>query len=308
MAMDNKKTQFALSGFRAMRLNPDGTIPTASRFLGFAGTVDVSSLTLSAGSLTIKIDGTVETKTVDFSGAVSSSAVTVAEAVTALTTAAFTGITWSADSATGRLKGVSSSGDYVQVYNAVAPLLDFGQSLSFGGQGLVFIKCFDNSKSYTVAKSLKDKEEIESESADGTLNTMVLGARLKGADISITQRDEDFDLVELIEGGTYDRTNNTYDPLTSDNSEHPTFFMEFYAPKYTSGTKKLPDVSSYRKLLVRSCQGITGDESADTKTWVEYPFSINATEYTDESSVSWPPYQISTMTVAAFEALNVETV
>ena len=307
MALQNKLTQFATKGFRAMRLNPDGTIPVATRFLGFANTVDLSSLTLGKGMLTLKIDaGAEETKEVDFSAADDDSAVTVAEAVTALNTAAFAGITWSADSATGRLKGAAASGTYIQVYGAVAPLLDFGQSLTHGGLGLKWVKAFDATKSYTVAKTMLDKEEIDTESADGTINTMVYGARLKGADVEVVLRAEDFDFIEMVEGGEYDRTEDTYDPPGSDQAEHPTFFMEFYGPKYAKGSVKLADLIGYKVLTLRTCQGMSGDDSGTTKAWTEYPFSLNATEYTDEDGNKLPAYQYSNITKAVFEARDVE--
>src|SRR5678815_4916266 len=114
MGYVNKKARFATEGFRVKRSNPDGTVPTASRFVGFANTTDLSDVlddTLDTADLTIKIDnGTEEKKTVDLSAAVDKAAVTVDEAVTALTAATFTGITWSKETATGRLMGVSANG------------------------------------------------------------------------------------------------------------------------------------------------------------------------------------------------------
>ena len=95
MAMINGKARFATEGFRVKRLNPDGTVPTASRFLGFLGTVDLTAvLTLDKADMSIKIDNAVaDENEVDFTAASDITAVTVAEAVTALTAAAFTGIT-----------------------------------------------------------------------------------------------------------------------------------------------------------------------------------------------------------------------
>jgi len=312
MAMQNLKTRFATEGFRAMRLNPDGTIPAASRFLGFTGTVDLSAIldVGDAADLTVKIDSTAEdTNTVDFTDAVDKAAVTVAEAVAALTTAAFTGITWSLDTATGRLKGVSATGTYVQVYGELAAALDFGQGLDHGGEGLVFVKSFDDlTKSIGLPKNIKAKEEIDVEGAQGTVTRMVISAKLQGMSPVIATKNKSYDMLEMIQGGTYNRTNNTYDPPLSSRTQSPRFFVEVYSPLYSQGVSKMEDLTHYEKLLIRSCIGMEGDVPIEAKAWANYSFNLEATEYVNESSVTLPAWQESQLTLANFEALNVETV
>jgi len=308
--MINRKTRFATEGLRIMRSNPDGTLPVASRFLGFANTADLSAvLTADKGDLTVKIDGTEDTNEVDFTAALDNTAVTVAEAVSALTTAAFTGITWSADAATGRLKGVSASGAYVQVYGEIAAALGFGQGIVHGGEGLKFYKFFnDETISIGLPKNIKDKEEIDLEGAKGTITRMVLGAKLQGLSPVLTLKIKDYDLLELIQGGTYDRSLNTYDPPTSDESEHPVFWLEIFSPIYAAGTNKFEDLTGYEKLLLRSCIGMEGDVPIEAKAWATYAFNLQATEYYDALGNKLPAYQEATLTAAAFAALDVENV
>ena len=170
MAMINGKARFATEGFRVKRLNPDGTVPTASRFLGFLGTVDLSAvLTTHAADMSVKIDNAAaDENTVDFTAALDETAVTVAEAVTALTAAGFTGITWSVDATTGRLMGASASGSEVEVTGPLAAALDFGQGVEHGGNGLEFLRSFnDDTMSIGETKNKKDKEEIDQEGAKG---------------------------------------------------------------------------------------------------------------------------------------------
>lgn len=312
MAFINLLTRFATTGFRAMRHNPDGTIPTAARFLGFSGTVDVSGIidVSNEADLTLKLDdGTEETKTVDFSGVSDDTAVTVAEAVSALTTAAFTGVTWTADTATGRLKGAFASGAYVQVYGDLAPYLDFGQALTHGGLGLVFVKAFnDLTKSIGLPKNIKAKEEIDMEGALGTITRMVIAAKLQGISPVFATKNKDYDLLELIQGGTYDRTNGTYDPPLSTRTQSPTFFVEIYSPMYAQGVKKLEDEAAYEKLVLRSCVGMEGDTPAEAKAWANYTYNVESTEYTNESGVTLSAYQEAQLTLSAFEALDVVNV
>jgi hypothetical protein len=97
---------FAGKGSRFQRHNPDKTIATPDRFLGFGGTANLTSV--SDNQLTLQFDNwDAVTKTVNFSGNVVNIArVTVAEAITVLTGAAFyPGLVWSADARNGRLRG-----------------------------------------------------------------------------------------------------------------------------------------------------------------------------------------------------------
>lgn len=308
--MINRKTRFATEGVRLMRNNPDGTLPTKDRLIGFANTADLSAvLTTSEASLSVSVDGVVQTKDVDFTAALDEEAVTVAEAVTALNAAAFTGFTFSADTGTGRLKAVSSSGSYVQIYGPLAAALDFGQGIQHGGNGLQFIRFFnDEAVSIGLPKSVKEKEEIDLEGANGAVTRMVIGSKLLGMSPVLTLKVKDYDLLELVQGGTYDRVNGTYDPPTSDESEHPVFHLEVFSPIYAEGINKRESVAGYERLLIRSCIGMEGDVPIEAKAWAQYAFNIEATEYTDAAGVKYPAYQEATLTSEAFDALAVETV
>jgi hypothetical protein len=112
MVVINRKERFACEGIRFQRHNPDGTIATPQRFLGFANTADLSKvLTNGKAGITMKADHKqAETKTVDFSAVNDASAVTVQEAVTALNAAGFTNAEFAVDEKTGRIKGAYGLG------------------------------------------------------------------------------------------------------------------------------------------------------------------------------------------------------
>lgn len=311
MAYLNQKSRFATEGFRAKRLNPDGTIPTASRFLGFANTANLDAvLTAHVADLTIKIDnGTAQTESVDFTAASDESAVTVAEAVTALTAAGFTGITWSSDTATGRLKGVAASGTEIEVSGPLAAALDFGMGIEHGGNGLEFIRCFnDRTISIGMTKNKKDKEEIDLEGAKGGLTRMIISAKLLGQTLAIATKDKDYDLLELIQGGTFDRTTGQYDPPLSSRQESPQFFIDVFSPIYSEGSNKLEDMTGYEQIRFRTCIGMEGDVPVEAKAWANYAYDIESTEYENENGVKLPAWFEKTMTVETFEGMNVETV
>ena len=157
----------------------------------FANTADLSAVleetfdeveeNVHTAGLTIKIDnGTAQTKTVDLTDAEDKNAVTV-KAVDALTAAAFTGITWSKEEGTGRLMGTSGTGTEIAVTGPLAAALDFGQGIAHGGNGLEFLKVFnDRTMSIGMTKNKKDKEEIDQEGAKGGITRMLISAKLLG--------------------------------------------------------------------------------------------------------------------------------
>ena len=310
----NRKQRFATFGIRFGRHNPDGTIPTASRFIGFANTVDLSDvLDDGMANLTIKIDAeTPETKTIDFSAAVNEEKVTVAEAIAALTAAGFTGITWSVDARTGRLKGSSSSGKIVQIYGKLAAALDFGQAIKHGGEGLrviSFIK--DGTISIGLPKSIKDKEEIDSEDASGNITRMVIGAMLQGINPVIVFKYKDYNFLELVQGGTLDRETGKYNPPLSSESEHPTFWGEMFSPVHNKGVNKQADVAGIERIFLRTMIGLEGDVPAEVKAWAQYAYNLNATEYTDYDDgkeVKLPAWEEGTITNEEFAALKLDKI
>jgi hypothetical protein len=124
----------------------------------------------------------------------------------------------------------------------------------------------------------------------------------------IATKNKSYDMLEMIQGGTYNRTNNTYDPPLSSRTQSPRFFVEVYSPLYSQGVSKMEDLTHYEKLLIRSCIGMEGDVPIEAKAWANYSFNLESTEYVDAAGVTLPAWQESQLTLANFEALNVETV
>ena len=313
MGYVNKKARFATEGFRVKRSNPDGTVPTATRFVGFANTADLSAVlddTLDTADLTIKIDnGTAEKKTVDLSAADDKTAVTVDEAKTALTAADFTGITWSKEAGTGRLMGTSATGTEIAVTGPLAAALDFGQGIAHGGNGLEFIKGFeDRTMSIGMTKNKKDKEEIDQEGAKGGITRMLISAKLLGQTLAIAMKDKDYEMLELIQGGTFDRTSGRYTPPPSTRLESPLFFIDVFSPIYGEGENKMENMSGYEQLRFLSCTGMEGDVPVEAKAWANYAYDVEASEYTNEEGKKEPAWWEQSMDVATFEGMYVEAV
>lgn len=311
MAYIKELSRVATDGFRIGRNNPDGTKPTALRFLGFAGTVDLTAvLTLDIGDLTVKIDGVSQTESIDFTSAADITAVTVAEAVTALTGAFTTpAITFSLDTATGRLKGSCATGTYVQVTGPLAAAMDFGQGLVEKGNGLEILKVFDDRvASIALAKDVIAAQKITQEGSKGTIDTVNIGQKLNGINPVININDDNYDLLELIEGGTFDRTAVTYTPPLNDKQTEPSFWIEIFSPLVRKGSVKFSDSPCEEMLSIPSCIGAEGDVGIESKAYAKYVFNITATGYTDEVGVKHPSYFKKQLSKSAFLAMDVENV
>ena len=308
--VENKKARFATEGFRIKRCNPDKTYATSQRTVGFSGEIDISeTLTASKALLSIKTGyGLWQEKEVDFSG-VNPSALTPAGAVQALTEAAFAGVTFSVDAATGRLKA-SCTDIELQIKGELAAALDFGQGRKHGGQGCYYKNYLnDETISITLPNNIKDKEEIDHEGAKGTVTRMVIPAKRLGASPAITTKFKDDELLNMIQGGEYtpgtSTTPGVYLPPNSQADGSPLFSLDIYAPLYGDGTSTIDQATGFERRTYFSCSGLEGDVPMEAKSWAKFAYNITATEATDENGKLLGVEKREEYTLEQFEGLHV---
>lgn len=308
MLRTNAKYAFGLEFARFMPLNADLTTPTTTSMLGGIGPFDFSGATSTAAvPLTIKIDnGTAETVNIDVStgvGSVDESAVTVAELFAAINAETPTDMTASADVTTGRIKLAYSgagSPDYIQVYGEAALISEFGQ-----GYGLKFIKS-DTLKSIGDSPTMKDVETFTTTDSNGLDTEVMSDGYRKGFTATIVDSAEDWELLALIEGGTYDSANGTYDVPTSETTK-PYFYIEAYYSQYSKGTNKEADITSYVKKTFRTCSGVVGDKTHE-RGFADGNYTITGTSYKDASGNIYGDTQLEQLTVEEYEALDLYNV
>lgn len=320
----NRKENFGVEGFRIQRNNPDGTIPTYDSMLGFSGTIDVSGLSGAATeNIAIKEDnGSVDDQVVDISGGVyaDSSAATVAEVVTALNTANAalgTPQNWTAstDVGTGRLKFELTAGTAtkVQLYGGLISYLGFGNysgaTPTFTDIGLKIVKGFDTTKSITLPKNIKDKEEIENETGDGSITSVIVNAIVKGVTPVITCAKNDYEMKQIIMGGVYDSSNDTYEPPNIDaQTQKPACNIEIFSPAYDQGSNLKTNIAGWEMITLRTVVGYEGDLTKEVKTFSDIIFNLDASEYTNSAGTKLAAYTEEMLTLAEYEALDVENV
>ena len=313
------KARFALEGFRVRRSNADGTMAMATRVIGFSGTVNLSKILDGASIVEVSVKvgaGNWQTEEVDFSAITDTTAVTVAQAVTALTQAGFTGVTFTKEPGTERLKAAAAGAAELQLKGKLFGAMDFGQGIKYGGLGSYW-KSYINDEAISAAlpNDIVEKEEIDMESAKGAVTRMIIPAKRLGASPALVMKFKDDELTQLVQGGEYTPATitepATYLPPKSDLGGSPLITLDAFAPLYGDGASQMDQVIGMDRRLFFSCTGIEGDVPMEAKTWAQFAYNLTATEYTDEAGEKFPAekrfeYNLSQWQAANFAGIGAE--
>jgi hypothetical protein len=313
MISETNIARFATEGFRIKRCNPDTTTAVADRTLGFVGLIDISTIldATKKAKLAVKLDaGAWIEKDIDFSSGVTVTALSPTNAAAKLTAAGFEGITFSVDTATGRLKASATSATELQIKSALAGALDFGMGRKHGGFGVYYIKYFnDETISITLPNDMKDKEEIDLEGAKGTVTRMILPGKHLGVSPVISTKFKNDELLQMIQGGIYIPATATqpatYEPPTSQAGGSPLFTLDIFAPLYSGGNSKEEQNLGMERRIFWSCSGTEGDVPMEAKSWATFAYNMNATEYTDEEGKLHAAEKRFTYDATLFELLRI---
>ena len=303
--LTDARYDYGLVFSRFMPHNADNTISTPSRVVGGIGPFDFSdAVSSSAVTLKWKIDNATEASdTVDLSTASDINAVTVDELVSAVTTAAPTGLTASKETGTLRFKlAMTTPGTtkYFQVYGEIAQYSEIGQGL-----GAKFIKC-ETGQSDAEEPTMKADETKTVTDANGIDTDLIIPGYRKGAIYTFIDTAHDNELRQLIDGGVYNTTLGTYEEPTLE-TEKKTFLMEQFYAVYKKGSNKKADRVGYVRELIRTCMG-SSKAGTRQNDWATYTYTITSTTYKNESGVFSGDKLSENLTVAQYEALAVTTV
>jgi hypothetical protein len=323
--------RFAAYARRIKRNNPDRyrTQATAERTLGFTGVIDISGvLTSSKAELSIKLNGDAwQTIEVDFSSA-TPTALTPSAAATVLNTAGFTGVTFSVDADTQRLKLAANTIEMVvipnhpeivlyktevQIKSVLAGVLDFGQCRRNGGLGCYWAKDFDDHDvSYGFAYDRKESENIDLEGERGSLTRMVIPGNILGVNFALATKFKDDELTSIIQGGQIipgsTTTPSFYIVPNSENTDSPTFTAEIFMPLYGQGTSSMDQIAAIERRIFPSCSGSEGDVPAEAKAWASFSYNIVASEPKDVTGEKGPSFMVPQYTWDQYDALGVDKI
>jgi hypothetical protein len=287
------------------------------RTLGFAGVIDITPvLTGNSASLQIKV-GTAawQKKTVSFSSS-TPAALTVTAAVTALNAAAFTGCSFSADTATGRLllKATDAGQNEIQIYGYLAGALGFGNCRAFEGMGCYYADYTSEDDTVTIQGAVQkdDNERVEQEGSHGTKTTVIIAGSRNGEDLTITTKPLDYEFQQMVQGGRYKRGAVTvpaeYEPPISGDPAvvgSPLMTILKIDPVYAANSESLEGQEvAVKTSLYYAALGSVGDESGGAKSLTQFTYTFNAGIYIDENGVRHANPLNTLYTAEQWEALN----
>jgi hypothetical protein len=290
---------------------------TGQRTLGFAGAIDITPvLTGNSAELRIKVGtGAWQTKTVSFASATPAS-LTVSAAVTALNAAAFTGCTFSADAASGRLllRATETGQTEIQIYGYLAGALNFGNCRAFEGLGCYYRDYITEDDTITIQPAVQkdDNERIEQEGSHGTKTTIVIAGGRNGEDLTVTTKPLDYEFWQMVQGGKYKRGTATapaeYEPpLPGDPAVigAPLMTILKVDPIYPANIESLEGQEIVAKTsLYYATLGSVGDESGGAKSLTQFTYTFSAGIYVDEGGVKHANPLNKQYTSGQWEALN----
>lgn len=253
---------YGLSRTLIRALNDDLTRPEAAGVFGGVGPFDFTAFSsdYTKVPMTLKAGAAAATPIeIDLTAALNKAAVTVAELVTAITDAladaSITTWTFSKDSTTNRLKAVCSVANaYVQVYGAGARVMRFGQ-----GKGVKAIKS-NTLQTLSNSPTLKEDTTHTITDANDKDTEIIKEGYTKGWTGSIVDTAEDFEIMELVEGGVLSADGKTYSAPIS-TTKKVMFEIETWNPLYKAGTNAEDQIAAWEHKKYRAIKGALGENT-----------------------------------------------
>jgi len=303
---------FGSSFLKFIPKNSDGSTPLPypgkSEVAAFSGVgpFDFSGATaIAAVPLTIKINTTAETKTIDLSAAVDDSAVTATELMAAITTAAFTGVTASVDTrGYGKILATGKDGevDYIQVYGEAATLGYFGF-----GFGLQF-RYSNTQKTFVFTPTNVEDEKIETIDINGLKTYVITPGYRDGLTATMTESAVDDQLRALFTGGSYDTVNKIFIDPTAD-AFRPLIAVETESKMYLKNGNQSGDYIGSKITRAFNMSAKEDSIGDGGRNFQDPGYSFNGTDYKDPvSGSSIGASSTQDYTKAAFELLDYENI
>jgi hypothetical protein len=294
--------------------NPDAGNPSVSRQVSAVGPFNFSGALLPAAvTIEIKTDnGAVVSDTINLTTPAPAggiTAVTAAELVTALTSAAVTNLTASVETATGRLLlalTTPGAAKYLQIGGEVAKFAGFGY-----GFGTEFVK-LDTQQSVAQEPVSKDSERLEVLDSSGRATAIITRGYRMGSNITVTDVAMDINLRAMLEGGTFRDDSYTEEAYVApgSSSERPSIEIEWFSGVYGKDDSNESNRIGYlwrkcKSAMLSSVGGTAGDRNIQTGV-----YTLAVTPYKDPISSADNEADTVTqfLTVSEFDALHVLTV
>lgn len=289
------------------RQNPGGKSAYLQGYLlGFTGEVNISeALTDDEGIVRIKVgNGEVQSRLVEF---IDPEELTPAKAVTALSSAGFTGCKFSVDLETNRLRvePTDSNIQWIQIHGDVAAALQFGGCRFNEGKGCYIWASFNNDlKSVAETEQWSEDTVIENDSPRGVPVKHTTPGKRTGTQFVITDRLDSREAKQMLNGGTWIsgtlETPDVYEPPTATSSVTTKIDVFTYSEVFDKNTNVEGDEAYVRERMYIGCVGKvipTGGAGA----WKDGEYTITAPDYKNEKGEDKASPRESDFTIAQWD-------
>jgi len=160
-------------------------------------------------------------------------------------------------------------------------------------------------KSFTTTPIQKEEETFTTTDANGIDTEVLTDGYRKGVSGSFIDAANDFEILQIFEGGTIDTTTGAYAVPTSADSKIY-FKIEIFWAQYLMGTNKEFEITGYIHETIYSAKGTSGDSTRD-RNMVDANYNYTATS-PKIAGVITPDSNRLPLTVPEFEALDIENI
>ena len=313
-----KKKQYELFEYAwlMMRQNPGGKSAYLTGYLlGFAGITNILPAidpTTKEGEIKLKVgNGEVQViSDIDFTDE-DPAELTPTRAAFVLNAAGFTGVTFSVDSETSRLKCAPTSPDVklVQIYGDLAAALNFGGCGNGEGKGCYLWASLDGDlKSAAETEEWAEDTVIENDSPLGDPVKYTQPGSRSGTQVVLTDRIDSREARQMINGGTWipgDADNpEVYEPPVSSAGESRKVDVLTFSKIFDKNANTPGDESKIRERMYVGGVGRAARSGGDA-SFTDSEYTLTFGTYTDDGKEKGSPRE-SDYTISQWEALSLD--
>jgi hypothetical protein len=316
--LSNRLYELFESAWLAQRQNPGGISPYLSgHLLGFAGTIDITSVIdplAKTGVVKLKVGGAaVQTKTLDFSDG-TPAALTPSAAIEVFEAANFTGVTFSLDADTNRLRvdPTDTSIKFLQIYGDLAGALNFGNCRYTEGKGCYLYPSIDDDLK-TIAETVNWSEDtvIENDGAYGSKTKYTRAGNRSDVQLVITDKVMSIAMKQMINGGQWlpktASAPETYLPPTPNDNETRRVDIYSYSNIFSKNDNTEGDETRILERIYFGCIGHMA-QTGGAGSWKDSEYTLTAAAYVDEAGKEQASPREHYFTPSEYEAYQLRNV
>lgn len=151
-------------------------------------------------------------------------------------------------------------------------------------------------KELSVSYVYEDGEELVQRGGGENVCTLTEEDEPKGADLDLTLATAEYDVKQVIAGGTLKTTGPDSTGWEFPNTVPGPFKLEAWIPKYDTTVSTEGMVDGYLKVTCNFCKGRVSEATAADREWLEDKFSIKARVNPSSGDAAYEEEEVASIT------------